>query len=69
MNALPAPVPPGWQRAGELNGVPLWRWRNEPFHAATHDMDQLLFIGTALTHFDHMTAEELQDYVAPLVEF
>jgi hypothetical protein len=61
--AVPAPVPPHWTRAGELNGVPLWRWKNEPFHAATGDMDQLLFIGAALACFDHMSGEEFQRYV------
>lgn len=67
MDALPATVPPGWGRAGEIDGVPLWRWRNEPFHVATRDMDQLLFIGAALTRFDHMGAEEFREYVAPLI--
>lgn len=64
MDALPAPAPPGWERAGEVDGVPLWRWRNETFHAATRDMDQLLFVGAALTHFGHMSADEFRDYVA-----
>lgn len=62
-NAVPGPIPPNWTRAGELGGVPLWRWKNEPFHAATTDMDQLLFVGAALACFDHLSAEEFQQYV------
>jgi hypothetical protein len=56
-------VPPNWTRAGEINGTPVWRWKNEPFHAVTCDMDQLLFLDAALTDFDQMTSHEFHRYV------
>lgn len=57
------PVPQGWSRAGEVGGVPLWRWGDEPVFMATGDMDQLWFAGVALRRFDAMSAEELRAYL------
>jgi hypothetical protein len=59
-------APRGWTRAGETDGIPLWRWRDEAFYAATRDMDQLLFVGACLIRFDQMNATEFRAYVGPL---
>ncbi len=60
-----AQVPPGWVRVpGDADGIPLWQWQGEPVYAATRDMDQLRFIGAALTRFDEMDAEEFHHFVS-----
>jgi hypothetical protein len=58
------PAPPGWSPASDLNGVPLWRWHGgRPVYVATGDLDQLRFLGVALSRFDRMTAGELRAYL------
>lgn len=60
-----AAAPDDWIRfPGEVLGVPLWKWRDGDFYAATRDMDQLLFIGAALTLFDEMSALEFHTFVS-----
>ncbi len=56
-------APGEWSRRAEIDGVPLWRWGNEPVYMATTDMDQLRYVGVALRRFDAMTAEELRAYL------
>jgi hypothetical protein len=58
------PAPPGWSPEADLSGVPLWRWHGGcPVYVATGDLDQLRFLGAALSRFDRMTAEELHAYL------
>lgn len=57
------PAPPGWSAAANLNGVPLWEWRGGGLYVATADLDQLRFLGAALSRFDRMTAEQLRAYI------
>jgi hypothetical protein len=65
----PYTAPSGWVRVlradGDPDGVPLWRWRHGPCYVATRDMDQLRFLGAALTRFEQMTGPELRAFVAP----
>lgn len=56
--------PPGWKRTGDLGGLPLWQWTTgRPVYLATRDTDQLRYLGTALSRFDTMTAEQLRTYL------
>ncbi|GAA0352302.1 hypothetical protein NE235_32415 [Actinoallomurus spadix] len=57
------PAPPGWSAAANVNGVPLWQWHGGTMYVATTDLDQLHFLGVALSRFDRMTAEQLRAYV------
>jgi hypothetical protein len=57
------PAPPGWSAAANLNGVPLWEWRGGGLYVATADLDQLRFLGAALSRCDRMTAEQLRAYI------
>ena len=58
-----------WVRVGdEVSGISLWRWNDEPVYAATHDMDQLMFLGAALARFDEMSAEEFHAFVSSAAE-
>lgn len=51
---------PGWTRTGTVNGMPLWQWTGgQPVYLATGDLDQLRFVGVALSRFDEMTADQL----------
>lgn len=56
-------APACWSRRGEIGGVPLWRWGDEPVYLATGDMGRLCFVGVALRRFDAMSAEELHRYL------
>jgi hypothetical protein len=57
-------VPPGWVRIlADIDGVPMWRRLDEPCYVATRDMDQLRFIGAALTQFDRMSGPEYHAFV------
>ncbi|WP_433175900.1 hypothetical protein [Actinoallomurus sp. CA-150999] len=58
------PVPPqGWSSALDTGGLPLWRRAGGQVCVATSDIDQLRFLGVALSRFDEMTAEELDTYL------
>ncbi|MFL6051726.1 MAG: hypothetical protein ACJ72W_02235, partial [Actinoallomurus sp.] len=46
------PAPPGWSAASSLNGIPLWEWAGGPVYVATADLDQLRFLGAALSRFE-----------------
>lgn len=57
-------APPGWVRTlADIDGVPIWRRPHEPCYVATRDMDQLRFIGAALTQFDRMSGPEYHAFV------
>lgn len=56
---------PAWTRAGDVGGLPLWRWTGgQAVYLATGDTDQLRFVGAALSRFDEMTADELRAYLS-----
>lgn len=53
----------GWTRTGTVNALPLWQWTGgQPIYLATGDLDQLRFVGVALSRFDEMTADQLHAY-------
>lgn len=57
-------IPPGWIRLDtEPDGVPLFKRQGGPVYVATCDMDQLRFLGAALTHFERMTPAEFADFI------
>lgn len=65
--AIEAPngqAPPEWLRvAATIDGVPVWRRRDERCYVATRDMDQLRFLGAALAWFDQMSGPELRAFM------
>lgn len=58
-------TPPGWYRVSdEISGIPLWKWMDGPVYVATRDMDQLLFLGAALIHFDEMGIGDFRSFIS-----